>query len=503
MSTRSLPDAPSLDHLRSEARTLQRAVRAGDAEAMALVVEHHPRGGELTGAANRGAFALSHAQLAVARQYGFPSWPALKRHVEVARDLTRAPDGSVEGDDDERAGDELADRYLRLACLVYGGDQPARWERARQLLTRHPGLTSTSIHAAAAAGDVARVRALLAGDPGLADRPGGPHGWAPLMYAAYSRVEHPGVALSADHSTAEVARALLEAGADPNVGYLWHGLPTPFTALTGAFGEGEEGPVNQPRHPQWESLARALLEAGADANDGQALYNRQFLPDDSHLHLLFEFGLGSGSGGPWKARMGPRLDSPPEMVDHQLVWAVQKGFTDRVRLLLRHGAHADVMTRDGRGLHSIAMINGSTEIAALLAEHGARRDPLSPVERFVAAVMAGDAAEVDRLLAADANLAVEAAGARPGALMTAVERGDAAAVRRLVALGWDVDHRQRTTALHEAASTGDVEMLEVLLSLGADPTVTDTSFDSTPLGWAEYLGQDAAADLLRAHTSGG
>ena len=29
------------------------------------------------------------------------------------------------------------------------------------------------------------------------------------------------------------ARTLLQAGADPNAGYLWHGLPTPFTVLTG------------------------------------------------------------------------------------------------------------------------------------------------------------------------------------------------------------------------------------------------------------------------------
>ena len=32
----------------------------------------------------------------------------------------------------------------------------------------------------------------------------------------------------------------------------------------------------------------------SEANDEQALYNRMFSPDDSHLHLLFEFGLGRG-----------------------------------------------------------------------------------------------------------------------------------------------------------------------------------------------------------------
>ena len=53
----------------------------------------------------------------------------------------------------------------------------------------------------------------------------------------------------------------LEAGADPNAGYLWHGLPTPFTVLTGVFGEGELGPVRQPRHPHSLALARLLLES--------------------------------------------------------------------------------------------------------------------------------------------------------------------------------------------------------------------------------------------------
>ena len=33
-----------------------------------------------------------------------------------------------------------------------------------------------------------------------------------------------------------------------------------FTALTGAFGAGEQGPVNQPPHPEWEEFARRLLD---------------------------------------------------------------------------------------------------------------------------------------------------------------------------------------------------------------------------------------------------
>ncbi len=77
-------------------------------------------------------------------------------------------------------------------------------------------------------------------------------------------------------------------------------LPTPFTVLTRVLGEGELGPARQPRHPHSLALGRMLLEAGADPNDGQALYNRMFEPGNDHLELVFEFGLGTGDGGPWR-----------------------------------------------------------------------------------------------------------------------------------------------------------------------------------------------------------
>ena len=55
-----------------------------------------------------------------------------------------------------------------------------------------------------------------------------------------------------------VARLLLDHGADPDTGYLWEGT-YPFTALTGAFGGGEDR-GNQPPHSQGLALARMLLE---------------------------------------------------------------------------------------------------------------------------------------------------------------------------------------------------------------------------------------------------
>jgi hypothetical protein len=219
-----------------------------------------------------------------------------------------------------------ADEFLRLGCLYYEDDQPERWAQARRVLAAHPGITRLSVHAAAAAADVPRLRAHLAGDRAAASRPGGPFRCEPLFYLAYTRHD-PAIGLDAVLTS---ARLLLGAGADPNAGYLWHGLPTPFTVLTGVFGEGELGPVRQPRHPHSRALARLLLEAGADPNDGQALYNRMFEPGNDHLELLFEFGLGTGDGGPWRARLGAALDTPEQLVRGQLRWAITHGMTERV-----------------------------------------------------------------------------------------------------------------------------------------------------------------------------
>jgi hypothetical protein len=115
-----------------------------------------------------------------------------------------------------------------------------------------------------------------------------------------------------------VARLLLDHGADPNAGYLWEGLVPPFTALTGVLGSGEGA---SPKHREEPALERLLLERGADPNDDQALFNRAGTRGDGWLELLFEFGLGSGDGGPWRRLLGDRQASPREMVEDLLICA--------------------------------------------------------------------------------------------------------------------------------------------------------------------------------------
>jgi hypothetical protein len=84
MPTVPLPDRPSLEQLKKQARLLQRTVRSGHPRALALVAEHQP------GRVAAGAFSLDSAQFVLARSYGFASWPRLREHL-AALDLPPEP----------------------------------------------------------------------------------------------------------------------------------------------------------------------------------------------------------------------------------------------------------------------------------------------------------------------------------------------------------------------------------------------------------------------------
>jgi uncharacterized protein (TIGR03067 family) len=86
--SRTLTTRPNLDHFRGQAKTLLAELRAGDLAAAHTFIAHLPKAHGLSVARVRAAaFRLADAQSVVARRSGFPSWPALVRHVALLRAL--------------------------------------------------------------------------------------------------------------------------------------------------------------------------------------------------------------------------------------------------------------------------------------------------------------------------------------------------------------------------------------------------------------------------------
>ncbi len=488
---RQWPHRPNFDQFKHQAKELLRAYRAGDASAVAEV-ERHEQAPDLA------AFALHNAQRVLARSYGFPSWQKLKSYVQTIQPYWRPL---------EPKSDDDANKFLRLACITYfDGDHPSRRDRARQIFAEKPHLAKVNLYTAAAVGDVAAVADFLTRGADVHAK-GGPFNWEPLLYAAYSRLD----SQTAGHSTLEVARRLLAAGADPNAGFLWEGGYV-LTALTGVLGLGEtdvhrvEGSFYQPPHRYCFEFARLLLEAGADPNDNQGLYNRMQYPDDEHLKLLFEYGLGKDQGGPWFKRFfqfWPRVDnrSPSDILSYQLLYAVKANYFDRVKLLVENGAdvnRASQYPAGARAPYAEAVYHGNAVIADYLVAKGAKRIALSTADEFAAACNRVDADRARELVASDPSLLDD-----PGQLLIlAAEEGRVDSLRLLVELGFDVNgEADCSSPLHYAALAGQLDTVKLLVELGADVQARNPEYNSKPLGAANYKDQREVVEYLMQFAS--
>ena len=158
----SLPNNPSIDRLRDDARKLQRGVTASTSRAINIVRRYHPRPDvALANAPDR--FALHDAQLTVARGYGFTGWPALVHYLEIAKAISFDPDTVAEDSLDS------ADRFCTLSSLYYSqSDAPPRRQAAADLLAADPRLVEQHVWAAAAAADQNALASHLAARPELA-----------------------------------------------------------------------------------------------------------------------------------------------------------------------------------------------------------------------------------------------------------------------------------------------------------------------------------------------
>jgi ankyrin repeat protein len=266
MPDRSLPDFPNLEQYRKQAKELVRDARAGKPTAEARLFKHHPRHRNFASEQYR-VFTLADAQWVLAREHGYQSWAEFAKHIETLRIL-----GSVDELDDPHG------TFLEVACVDrHGWHSSGSLEHAEMLLSRYPHVAMESIFCNAVLADEAAVRDWLERDPSLAVAKGGPHGWDPLTYLCFSRYLR--IEKNRSPSFVACARALLEAGASANTGWIDYiddpPRPVPESAIYGAAGLAQN-----------PDLTQLLLDYGADPNDEETPYHVPETYDNSVLKII-------------------------------------------------------------------------------------------------------------------------------------------------------------------------------------------------------------------------
>ena len=83
MDAKELPARPSLEQYKKQAKDLLKACKAGDPETVQQVQKHHPHPNKLSGSgALKPKLTLADAQITIAREHGFESWPKFAKHIE-------------------------------------------------------------------------------------------------------------------------------------------------------------------------------------------------------------------------------------------------------------------------------------------------------------------------------------------------------------------------------------------------------------------------------------
>lgn len=445
-----LPAKPNLEKLKKDAKHLLRAFRAGDPAALATVDTFHPLPRTFTG--------LRDAQLVIARRYGCQDWEALGNMEE----LRRLSDETIA---------QQAEQFILNGCLRYSEDWPWRYARATSMLEQTPAIARDSIYAALVAGDLAAVRNFLDQDPALAQQSGGPLNWWPLLYLTYSRVH------TDKQQVLAILQLLLTHGADPDCFMVPDGY-NHFTAITGAMGEGERGPVNCPEHPHADELVAALLTAGASANQCQGLYNTMFTGSiDKWLRLFISHGLSADYKLSWDK------EQKKTTFDFFVAQAAETGPLERVKLLVELGADVNARSQyNGRTIHTNAVLSGHQDIASYLAAKGARVETLAPADQLRQACFNDDKPHALALLAQYPALKQDAR------ILRDLVHAGLAMVLWLVEQGFDINGRTSDgrTLLHHYGWLNNVEAVKILVEKGAQPNLADNVYRATPLGFAIY-----------------
>lgn len=435
-AVRALPEHPDAGQLRRQARELLRAWQLGDAAALAraapLALPPPPK--------------LAQAQLVLARELGFASWPRLLDEVEHRRAQALHDDGFVE----------------RVLVLALGrGHAAPRPAQALALLHTRPGLRHPALRLVQ--GDAAGIDAVQALPPWNAP---------PLALVAFSSL----ATLDAEHEAAlcAAADALLAAGADVHAGLADPAFPQrPLPVLYGAVARARSA-----------ALVERLLAAGAEPNDNESLYHA-VEQDDRRIvaalaaagarwtgcnalfrqldfeplaHLQQVLALGADAN-----ELSPSIGTRP------LHHAVARGRSlAHLQLLVQHGADPAATDAHGHTLAWHAARAGRSDVLDWLAPLG-HRPPESLHERFLAACAAADEAQARALLAAHPGLIARLQPWERTLLPEQAQRGALASVRLMLALGWPVavPGPWQASALNQAAFRGDAPMVALLLQHGA------------------------------------
>jgi ankyrin repeat protein len=476
MPERQLPVRPNLEQYKKQAKELVRACREGDADTLLRLRAHSQH-------AAAGHVALSDAQLVLAREHGFESWPKFAAHIEQLRIAAAVAELA-----------DPVDAFLRAALVPRDGSSHAGGtvDEANAILAAYPEVAQRNVFTAATLGDEAAVREFVARDKAAATTAGGPYGWDPLCHVCFSRY----LRLDAERSQGlvEAARVLLDAGASANTG--WYEKPWQpgekevwESALYGAAGMAHHA-----------GLTRLLLERGADPNDGETPYHAPEGYDNTVLKILLESGKVDERGKSWilarKAdwhdfdgmKMALEFGANPNFVPHWGRSGLQHSILrdngiEMIQLLVDAGGDPLVTnTCDGRNAAQMAARRGRGDVLRLFEERGLEVR-VEGVDALIAACAMGVRARVDAVMVAEPGLR-DSLLAEGGDLLGAFAGvGNTEGVRCLLQVGVRADAlypgdayfdtAKDSTALHVAAWRGWPETVRLLIAQGAPVNARD------------------------------
>lgn len=431
---RTLPERPSLEQLRKQAKGLLSDAQRGDANALARIKA-------ATQQAAADGVLLAHAQLTIAREYGFAHWPKLVEHVQ----------GIVGG------GAFVLRPLIRPVELTSG----LSWELADG--TRAPTDDVFSMFVAAREGDFRTIRRLTEQAPALAT----------VLYN-YT----PPIHFAAREGHRDIVEYLLNHGAD--VAYTSYPFKESLLMFAEDRGHADVALLLRQRLARRFSIAsstRVIIEA-AERGDLTAV-EAELQREPTLAHAANETG------------------------DTALHHAAKRGHLHIVRALIAAGANVDATRGDGyRPIHDALMPNwffpvesvARNAIADLLLAHGARNTV------FIAALR-GDDQYVRTAVARDRTLANFEDTCHHRVLSAAVRCENLQLTRFLLAHGADPNLPEEGSArglsLWIAVNDRRHDIVRELLAHGADPNAVVES-SGTPMSHAESKDVELAA-LLAQH----